>query len=119
MVVVESLVSDLENGYDVFLSHSSVDKQAVEAIGRRLLVQGVRPFLDKWHLIPGTPWQEALEQALDRSTACAVFLGPSGISPWQNEEMRAALEDRARRRASGVIPVLLPGSSPEADKVPR
>jgi tetratricopeptide (TPR) repeat protein len=112
-------MSDQEDVYDVFLSHSSTDKKAVEAIARRLLAQGVRPFLDKWHLIPGRPWQEALEWALDRSTACAVFLGPSGISPWQNEEMRAALEERACRRASGVVPVLLPGSSPEADEVPR
>lgn len=44
------------------------------------------------------------------SAAGAVFLGPSGMSPWQNEEMRIALEERARRQVSGVIPVLLPGS---------
>jgi tetratricopeptide (TPR) repeat protein len=105
--------------YDVFLSHNSADKQAVEAIATMLLARGVRPFLDKWNLIPGTPWQEGLEEALDASSACAVFLGPSGVSPWQNEEMRAALEQRARDRASRVIPVLLPGAVPEADTVPR
>jgi hypothetical protein len=35
------------------------------------------PFLDKWHLIPGDPWQEALEEALDASRTCAVFLRPN------------------------------------------
>jgi hypothetical protein len=45
--------------YDVFLSHNSADKPAVEAIARRLREEGgLTPFLDKWHLIPGEPWQE-------------------------------------------------------------
>src|SRR6266540_5371769 len=106
--------------YDVFLSHNSADKDAVEAIAKRLVAHGVRPFLDAWHLIPGQPWQEELETALDKSNACAVFLGPSGVSPWQNEEMRAALEERARDPLSPrVVPVLLPGAVPDAATIPR
>ncbi len=42
--------------YDVFLSHNSADKPAVEEIARRLVAAGLQPFLDKWHLIPGQPW---------------------------------------------------------------
>ncbi len=106
--------------YDVFLSHNSADKDAVEAIAKRLVAHGVRPFLDVWHLVPGQPWQEELEKALDQSHVCAVFLGPSGVSPWQNEEMRAALEERARDPLSArVVPVLLPGAVPDAATVPR
>ena len=105
--------------YDVFLSHNGTDKDAVEAIARRLVAHGVRPFLDAWHLVPGQPWQEELEEALDQSSACAIFLGPSGISPWQNEEMRAALEGRVRTRSARVVPVLLPGAVPDAETVPR
>ena len=45
--------------YDVFLSHNNADKAAVEALARRLEDEaGLRPFLDRWHLIPGDPWQE-------------------------------------------------------------
>lgn len=62
-----------------------------------------RPFLGKWHLILGEPWQEALEEALDRSKTCAVFLGPGGLGPWENEEMRAALAERVRNKAFRVI----------------
>ena len=52
--------------YDVFLSHNSADKPAVELIARRLRDEaGLAPFLDKWHLVPGESWQEALEQAAD------------------------------------------------------
>src|SRR5262249_45725766 len=97
--------------YDVFLSHSSADKEAVEAIARRLEDEAaLHPFLDKWHLIPGNPWQEALEEALDIARTCAVFIGPYGVSPWQNEEMYCALDDRVRRTGFRVIPVLLPGA---------
>ena len=78
--------------FDVFLSHNNKDKVAVERLAQRLREADINPFLDKWHLIPGEPWQEALEEALDASSTVAIFIGPSGISPWHNEEMRAALK---------------------------
>jgi WD40 repeat protein len=107
--------------YDVFLSHNSADKAAVEILARRLQEEaGLNPFLDKWHLVPGQPWQEALEAALDHSATVAVILGSSGVSPWHNEEMRAALDGRARNKSLRVIPVLLPGASmPERGEMPR
>ena len=40
-------------------------------------------------------------------------MGPSGISPWQNEEMRAAIDRRVREGRFRVIPVLLPGAKRE------
>ena len=107
--------------YDVFLSHQSGDKPLVESLAARLVdEQGLRPFLDKWHLIPGAPWQEALEEALDQSGTCAVFLGASGLGSWENEEMRAALDERVRNKSFRVIPVLLPGAEPKDEKtLPR
>jgi tetratricopeptide (TPR) repeat protein len=98
--------------FHVFLSHSSADKPAVEALARRLAKEGIEPWLDKWHLIPGDPWQPAIEGALAESGTCAVFVGPSGFGPWQNEEMRAAIDQRVREsgRRFRVIPVLLPGA---------
>src|SRR5262252_5276012 len=95
--------------YDVFLSHNSGDKPQVEALAKRLEDEaGLKPFLDKWHLVPGKPWQEALEEALNLSRTCAVFLGPDGLGPWENEELRAALDERVRNNSFSVIPVLLP-----------
>jgi hypothetical protein len=100
-----------ETKYHVFLSHNSADKPAVEVLARRLADEaGLYPFLDKWHLIPGEPWQEAIEKALDQSRTCAVFVGPRGIGPWEHEEMRAAIEQRVADRSFRVIPVLLPGA---------
>jgi hypothetical protein len=110
-----------ETRYDVFLSHNSVDKEAVEVIARRLREEAhLEPFLDKWHLVPGEPWQEAIEEALDACQTVAVFLGPSGIGSWENEEMRSALEERVRDRSRRVIPVLLPGApDPREKPLPR
>ena len=102
------------NEYDVFLSHNSADKEVVENIAQRLRQETkLQPFLDKWHLIPGEPWQEGLEEALDQSRTCVVFLGPSGLGPWENEEMRDALDQRVRNQSFRVIPVWLPGADPK------
>jgi hypothetical protein len=96
--------------FHVFLSHSSADKPTVEELARRLAKEGIETWLDKWNLIPGDPWQPALEKALADSETCAVFVGPSGFGSWQNEEMRAAIDRRVHGsgRRFRVIPVLLP-----------
>ena len=46
-----------QDGRFVFLSHNSRDKPAVEELAYALLDHGIRPWLDKWNLIPGRPWQ--------------------------------------------------------------
>jgi WD40 repeat protein len=105
--------------YDVFLNYSGPRRRDLEHLARKLREAGVEPFLDIWHLIPGEPRQEALETALDQSLTCAVFLGET-LDPWQNEEMRSALERRMHDPSFRVIPVLLPGSrEPRIEELPR
>ena len=106
--------------YDVFLSHNSLDKPAVEWLAKKLQKNvKIKVFLDIWNLIPGEPWQEALEEALERSRTTAVFLGPAGIGPWQNEEMRRSLDVRVKNNKRRVVPVLLPGiSKPDENDLP-
>jgi tetratricopeptide (TPR) repeat protein len=102
---------------DVFLSHNSQDKPFVEALAKRLEDEaGLSVWLDKWELIPGEPWQEALEAALDQCQTYVVCLGRSGLGPWHNEELRLALRQRVANKNRRVIPVLLPGSQPDALK---
>jgi WD40 repeat protein len=107
--------------HHVFLSHSSLDKPSVERLGQKLEAVGIRTWLDKWNLVPGNRWQEDIEEALANCSACAVFIGVGVIGPWQNEEMRAAI-DRHAREGGGrfrVIPVLLPGARrPERSRLP-
>jgi hypothetical protein len=109
-----------EKSFDVFLSYARDDAQAVEAIASRLEDEAsLHPFLDTWHLILGQPWQEELEKALDHSQMCAVFIGPANLGPWENEEMRSALDKRVKHSDFRVIPVLLPGATlPERGGLP-
>ena len=80
----------------------------------------LKPWFDKWHLVPGKPWQEALEAGLDASQTCAVFIGPRDLGPWENEELRSALDLRVNQPEFRVVPVLLPGAAkPGRDRVPR
>src|SRR5215475_4220397 len=107
--------------YDVFLSHHRSDKEQVEIIAARLKDEvGLNPFLDKWRLEPGESWNEEIETALNNSAACAVFVGPHGPAPWQNEQMRSALHERIDNHTLRVIPVLLERAGPlEEDLLPQ
>ena len=108
--------------FDVFLSHSGADKPAVEELAIRLRREGIEPWLDKWYLIPGQVAQLAMEEALNACNTCAVFIGAGGFGPWQQEEIRAAIDRRVGERGGQpfrVIPVLLPGAGrPERGTLP-
>lgn len=98
--------------YDVFLSYNSRDRDSVEHLARRLRDElSFEVWFDQWNLIPGTPWQEQLEDGLNESKVIAVFLGSAGFGKWENEEMRVAIESRVINPALRLIPVLLPGAS--------
>src|SRR5262249_17615975 len=96
--------------YDAFLSYNSQDRPAVEEMRRRLRAEGLSLYLEVDELAPGREFQPALAEALRDSKTCVMFLGPSGLGPWQKEELQVAIDKRVRDRAFHVIPVLLPGS---------
>jgi len=102
--------------FDVFLSHNSQDKSAVIELGEALRARGIRPWLDQWELVPGRPWQEAIEDVIGTAMSAAVLIGRDGIGPWEEPEMRACLDQCVKRRMP-VIPVLLPGA-PSQPKLP-
>lgn len=94
----------------VFLSHNSDDKPAVEKLAEKLTDAGFDPWLDKWNLTPGDPWQPALEAALKACDVCVVFLGPNLVGPWQNEEMQVVINRGVTDKQFRVVPVLLPNT---------
>ena len=97
----------LETGdYDVFLCHNSEDKPAVKKIGERLKERGILPWLDEWELRPGLPWQQLLEAQIEQIKSAAVFVGETGIGPWQDMELYAFIREFVRRECP-VIPVIL------------
>ncbi len=95
--------------FDVFLSHNGRDKDDVRPVARAIEERGLTPWLDEEQLVPGRPWQEGLEEILRTVRSSAVFVGKSGLGPWEIPEMRASLSECVRR-GMPVIPVLLPGA---------
>ena len=95
--------------FDVFLSHNSSDKSAVETIAHKLKRAGLEPWLDKWYLVPGTTFQTGLVDALRNSATCAVFIGPQGMGDWSREEVLFAQDRATKEQGYRLIPILLPG----------
>lgn len=98
--------------YDLFMSYHSLDHVAVEAIARLLRERGIKPFLDRWYLVPGRSWLGALEKVLGDCKAVAIFIGPQGMGRWQQRERATALDRQTRDEDFLVIPILLPGADP-------
>jgi TIR domain len=94
--------------FDIFLSHNSRDKPAVERIATKLKRAGLEPWLDKWCLTPGGKWQEELAAGLRASSACGFFIGPNGVGDWASEELNVALDRAAKDRVFRLFLVLLP-----------
>lgn len=116
---MESLV--ISDMFDVFLSYDPTEVEKIELIARRLHDDeiGLRPWLDRWHLVPGKLRQEQIELALTQCSTCAVFIGAGGLSGWHQEQMRVAIESRIQDGAFRVIPVLLQGAKqPERGDLP-
>lgn len=103
-------------GFDVFLSHNSKDKPAVRELAEALKGRGLKVWLDEWELVPGRPWQEALEEIIQTVRTAAVLVGKDGLGPWEIPEMRGCLSEFVRRKLP-VIPVLLPGA-PQKPELP-
>jgi len=102
--------------FDVFLCHNSQDKTAVIEIAQQLKLTQIKPWLDDWELQPGLPWQPELEKQIPNIKSAAVFIGQSGIGPWQEEEINSFLREFHRRKCP-LIPILLP-NAPQEPKLP-
>lgn len=100
---------------DTFLSHSHEDAPWVEALARRLEDEcGFKVWLDKWILVPGKSWQQAMARGLEEAASCVVFIGAKTPRGWFQEEIERALNLQTRNPDFRVIPVLLPDADPNA-----
>ena len=97
--------------YNVFLSHSHRDADSVGTIARILEDNyNFKVWLDKWILIPGDPFRQAMAKGLDNAQTCAVIVGNGTPKGWFEEEIGKALNRQSQDKSFRVIPVLLPDS---------
>lgn len=102
--------------FDVFLCHNVQDKAEIKRIGEELRHRGLRPWLDEWELRPGVPWQDFVEEQIEEIKSAAVFVGESGLGPWQEMEIRGLLSEFVKRNCP-VIPVML-SNAPKKPMLP-
>jgi hypothetical protein len=102
--------------FDVFLCHSSQDKDAIRGLNLQLKDLKIRTWLDEEQLRPGLPWQDELEKQIQSIDSVVIAVGKSGIGPWQNVEIRNFISEFVRRGCP-VIPLLLPDCT-EIPKLP-
>jgi hypothetical protein len=99
---------------DLFLSYNSSDREPVQSFREILQTSHVSTFFDRENLYPGVPWFDALQDALSKVSAVAVFVGKQGLGVWQKREMVLALDRQAKEEKLGhsfpVIPILLPNA---------
>nr|MBK7064139.1 toll/interleukin-1 receptor domain-containing protein [Deltaproteobacteria bacterium] len=96
------------DGFDVFMAHNSMDREAVLEVSRQLRRKGIHPWVDIEQVPPGQWFQDVIQQVIPRVGAAAIFLGNNGIGRWQALELRAFV-GQCVERSLPVIPVLLPG----------
>jgi len=100
---------------DVFISYSQKDAKAAKRLERFLKQNKLAVWLAESNLVPGELWLPEIEKILKTCRSVAVLIGKAGVSPWQNEEVRAAINRRVADTEGlfRLIPVLLPGVDSE------
>src|SRR6267154_1695794 len=82
--------------WDVFLSYRHADRDAVSQIAAKLDELKLRVWWDEWEVPPGADFQQKLWEGLKGSYATAVFIGPNTIGGWQDQEVKAAIDQQVR-----------------------
>jgi len=98
----------------VFLCHNSKDKPEVSKIRFFLESRDIRTFMDQYNFDSFGDWEKQLESEIENFKAAAIFLGKSGLGPWQIREIErfsSELKKRPENRHIGLV--MLPGYSQE------
>jgi hypothetical protein len=66
--------------YDIFLSHSSCDKDFARKIYDELKQRGLRIWFDEFELQPGKGWLKSLREAIEGARFCIVLIGRDSVS---------------------------------------
>lgn len=97
----------------VFLCHSSGDKEVVRLLNKRLTADGIETWLDEDKLLPGQDWRREIYKAVRKVDAVIVCLSraSTGKAGYVQKEIKYAL-DIAEEQPEGaifIIPLRLEG----------
>lgn len=76
-----------EFSFDVFLSHSSRDKEVVRELAERLKRDGLRVWFDQWEIKPGDNIPSKIEEGLEHSRVLVLCISANAFgSDWSQLE---------------------------------
>jgi hypothetical protein len=94
----------------VFLCHNTKEKPEINKIRSLLEEREIRTFMDQYNFKSFGLWKEQLKTEITSFRTAAIFLGKSGLGPWQTKEIEMflqALEQSPENRRIGLV--ILPG----------
>ena len=98
--------SDAE--FDVFLSHSSRDKDIVRALALRMRADGLRVWFDEWEIEVGDSIPLKIEEGLAQSKFLVLCMSAhSSLSDWTQLERQTVRFDDPLKRNRRLIPLRL------------
>lgn len=105
-------------GLQVFICHSSGDREVVRELYNKLKNDGFSPWLDQENILPGQEWDSEIRQAVRESHVVIVCLSESSITKegYVQNEIKLAL-DVAEEKPEGTI-FLIPARLEDCE-VPR
>jgi hypothetical protein len=83
--------------YDVFLSHSSKDKNVVRNIANKLQSDGLSVWFDENEIKPGDNFKEKIQDGIKQSRAMICFMSQTAFSSeWVDFETRAIFHNECK-----------------------
>jgi hypothetical protein len=102
--------------YDAFLSHNRLDRDTVRYVADHLRKgYKLKIWIDRWVMRPGRPWSAKIEEGLQSSSSCIIFLGSNGWGPTHLREAKEAVA-RARVDPSFLVLFVFLGEATEEQK---
>ena len=104
----------------VFFSYSRNDFYYVKTIaeGLRSANSELEVFIDSESIDVGDLWLEKIQNGIEQSGACLIFLGDSGLGSWQSKEILHVVNRATADREYKIIPVVISKSEKLASYQP-
>lgn len=96
-----------KNGLKVFISYAKEDQERALGYYDLLRQEGLQPWLDIRHLLPGQNWEMEIDRALKDSHVIILLLSTNSVSKYGfvQKEVNSAIE-ASRRKPPGHIYIL-------------
>ena len=93
--------------HDVFICHSSVDKEFARRLSSDLKSNGIKVWFDEFEMFPGDSLYEKIQSVIRSSAWFVIVLSPDSVSSkWCKRELHNAMEEENQRDRLFVVPVL-------------